>query len=189
MKRTKTGLVILIAVAFAAAGCTSGGPSQGDPGTASPPPPSDPAMPAVSNPKNLDAVADPCQLLTSEQLNQLGTGGEPSHRPSPWGQDTCTWDNRVLRVKLSPSTTMDHGLKSALRSVRKEAPDEQVDGYPMVTTQPLSTSCGIYVSATPQDTFVVDVDATESDRPEHRDTCAVAKRVASMVLSNLPAKN
>jgi hypothetical protein len=146
-------------------------------------------MPDVSNPKNLDAISDPCQLLTAEQLSQLGTGGQPSHRPSPWGQDTCTWDNNVLRVKVSPSTTLKHGLKSVLRTVNKTAPDEKVEGYPMVTAQPLGLSCGIYVSTTSEDTFAVDISATDSDRPEHQDTCAVAKQVASMVLSNLPAKN
>ncbi|WP_223839208.1 DUF3558 domain-containing protein [Saccharopolyspora pogona] len=153
--------------------------------------PSDPAMPQVANPKNLEAAGDPCQLLTTDQLAQLGTGGAPTHRPSAWGEDSCTWGANTdgLRVNLAPSTTLNQGLKSVLRTVHKTAPDEVVDGYPMVTSQALTYSCGIYVSTTPEDAFSVNVDRGDSDRPEHQDTCAVAKQVASMVLSNLPARN
>ncbi|PKW18480.1 DUF3558 domain-containing protein [Saccharopolyspora spinosa] len=191
--RTSPAFAAVAVVALGVVGCTQ--QTDGTPIETTAPisqaASNDPGMPQVANPKNLEAVSDPCQLLTADQLAQLGTGGKPTHRPSAWGEDTCTWGAKTdgLRVNLAPSTTLNRGLTSVLRTVHKTAPDEVIDGYPMVTSQPLTYSCGIYVSTTSEDVFSLNVDRGDSDRPEHQDTCAVAKQVASMVLSNLPAKN
>ncbi|MEV0701823.1 DUF3558 domain-containing protein [Saccharopolyspora sp. NPDC050389] len=183
---------MLCVTALAVAACSqpeSGTPSPTSavPATAS----QDPGRPMVRNPKNLEAVSDPCQLLKPGQLQQLGTSGANSHRPSAWGEDTCTWgvDTDGLQVHIAPSVTTNYGLSSVLQTTGKPAPDEDVDGYPMVTSDPATFTCGIYVAANSEDVFGVTVDRGDSDRPEHQDTCAVAKQVASMVLSNLPAKN
>ncbi|GAA0531225.1 hypothetical protein GCM10011581_27900 [Saccharopolyspora subtropica] len=148
-------------------------------------------MPRVEHPKDLEAVEDPCQLLRPDQLAQLGVVGEPIREQSPWGEALCVWGARTdgVRVNLAPVTTLNIGLRSVLRSVSKTAPDDNVDGYPVVVSQPLTYSCGIYVSTTPEDTFSLNVDRGDSDRVDQQDPCALAKQVASMVLSNIPDKN
>ncbi|MCI2416023.1 DUF3558 domain-containing protein [Saccharopolyspora sp. K220] len=178
--------------AVSVAACSQPEPGSPVPSDTEPATPSkDPGRPEVSNPKNLEAVSDPCRLLKSEQLQQLGTTGATSHRPSAWGEDTCTWgvDADGLQVYLAPAVTTNYGLSSVLRTTGKSAPDEDVGGYPMVTSDPATFTCGIYVAVNADDVFTVVTDRGDSERPEHQDTCAVAKQVASMVLSNLPAQN
>lgn len=166
------------------------GCSQAEPGTSAPAaPPKPPATkPQIANPKNLEAITDACQLLTPEQLGKLGTSTATEHRRSAWGEDSCTWgvDADGLQVNVAPSTKTKQGLTSVLKTVRKTAPDEQVDGYPMVTSDRATYTCGIYVQVNSDDTFAVETDKGSSGRPEHQDVCGVAKQVAGMVLTNLP---
>ncbi|MGP4014420.1 DUF3558 domain-containing protein [Saccharopolyspora sp. 5N708] len=193
MNRTRLALVTAVCITFLSIGACvqseSGSPLPvgTEPSTAS----KDVGRPEVSAPKNLEAVGDPCQLLRPEQLQQIGTTGATVHGPSAWGEDTCTWgvDADGLQINIAPAVTTNYGLARVLQTTGKPAPDENVEGYPGVIVDPAMFTCGIYVAVSAEDVFGVAADRGDSDRPEHQDPCAVAKQVASMVLSNLPAQS
>lgn len=76
-------LVGLILVALAAlAGCGHGSPSAGEP-----------RLPARPTDMRLDTI-DPCALLTSAQIRQLGVGaGKRRENTDELGSAGCLWDN------------------------------------------------------------------------------------------------
>ena len=186
--------VACLVLAVALAGCAS--PTAGQASRATNPSNSATAsaangdVPKVANPKNLKAIGDPCQLLTSQQLQELGAS-DPHMDKSLWGEQTCYWINDNLRVLLAPDTVQGHGL-AVVWAKNKDKPESErttVNGHPALRTDKLSMSCGLWVGVSDTQVLSVDVIVRRDVRPEYKDRCVFAEKVAGMVLSNLPAVN
>ncbi|MER7009875.1 DUF3558 family protein [Saccharopolyspora sp. NPDC000359] len=142
----------------------------------------------IEQPKNLKAISDPCQLLTQQQLQELGAGGEPKPGESQWKQSECTWQSQQLTVTVSPDTIQGQGLRYTAKIVADGEPTAEVSGYPAVHVGATSGSCGTYVGTSDTELFYVDFSVGTDGRsnPEFSDACAAADRIAGMVIENLP---
>ncbi|QIZ34289.1 DUF3558 domain-containing protein [Saccharopolyspora sp. ASAGF58] len=142
----------------------------------------------IDKPKNLKAVADPCQLLTSAQVQQL-KAGTPAPGQSEWGQTSCTWRNQELRIDISPDTVQGQGLRWMAKTAGDNGkPNANVNGYPGVRYGVSRGSCGTYVGTSDKDLFLVyfQTGSEGSRNPEYADPCAMSDKIAGMVLENLP---
>ncbi|MER7077653.1 DUF3558 domain-containing protein [Saccharopolyspora kobensis] len=181
---TATGLLFL-----SLAGCGSATSGQPVPSTAGQTTTVDDPF-KVDNPRNLAAISDPCQLLSPEQLQQLGATSPVPDR-SPWGQGTCRWNNEQLSLNLAPDTVQRQGLKYTAKIFGDEQgnPTAEIDGYPAVHAGVSDLACTTAVGVSETEMFNVQFTAGSEGRnnPEFSDPCAVSDRVAGMVLANLPA--
>nr|BFF04363.1 hypothetical protein GCM10020241_60380 [Streptoalloteichus tenebrarius] len=145
-------------------------------------------VPRVANPKNLKDVADPCQLITSQQLQELGAS-DPRPGKTESGVPKCNWKNDNLAMTLT--TYGAQGLDSvyAQRNRFGNSQETTVSGYPGLRIASFSMSCGVYVGVAETQVFLADVTVRRDVRPEYKDRCVFAEKVAGMVLSNLPAVN
>lgn len=172
------------------AGCSSTTPGEPEPTSAgeSTSAASDPFH--IDRPKNLKAISDPCQLLTPQQLQELGAATSGQHEQSQWGQPGCLWRNQNLSVNVAPDTVQRQGLRYTAKIVGDDNgnPTAAVDGYPALHYGATSGSCGTYVGTSDQELFFVSFQRGSEGRnnPEYADPCRVADRVAGMVISNLP---
>ncbi|MCP2262473.1 Protein of unknown function (DUF3558) [Streptoalloteichus tenebrarius] len=143
--------------------------------------------PKVATPKNLKAIADPCQLLTPQQIQEIGAG-EPRQEKSQWGEAKCSWHNDNLVVSLAPDTTQGKGLSTvyANRDSLSNSEETTVGGYPGLRTGKISMACSVYVGVSDNQVFLGTVTVRRDAKPEYKDRCAFAEKVAGMVLSNLP---
>ncbi|GAA4860512.1 DUF3558 domain-containing protein [Saccharopolyspora rosea] len=180
-------------MAFGLASCTAS--VSGTPQPSSAPPPSLVPSPAgksdplhIEHPKKLAAFSDPCQLLSPEQLAQLNAG-QAAAAQSEWGQAACKWRNQLFTLKVSPDTLQQQGLRwVAMTAGAGGKPDVEVSGYPAVHYGISSGSCGTYVGTSDKELFLVyfQTGSEGQGKPEYADPCAVADRIAGMVLENLP---
>ncbi|MCP2259161.1 Protein of unknown function (DUF3558) [Streptoalloteichus tenebrarius] len=142
-------------------------------------------MPKVANPKNVGAVADPCQLVTPQQLQELGAS-EPRPDKTQAGGPACIWKNDNLRIRLVPYLNQGMGAVYANRVRFDNSAETVVSGYPGLRFNQVSLSCGVYVGVADNQVFSADVTVFREVRPEYKDRCVFAEKVAGMVLSNLP---
>ncbi|SHH01208.1 DUF3558 domain-containing protein [Streptoalloteichus hindustanus] len=188
------GLLIISTalIAQGVVGCTS--TTSGQAPTSSPPQSSVAAsttaavdvVPKVTKPKNLKAIADACQLLSPQQLQELGAS-QPRPDKSPWGEGTCTWRNDNLNVHLAPDTTQGKGLAIAYANRRNNSEATTVNGHPGLRSGKESMSCGLWIGASDTQALSISLTVLRDVKPEYKDRCAFAEKVAGMVLSNLPA--
>ncbi|MCP2259163.1 Protein of unknown function (DUF3558) [Streptoalloteichus tenebrarius] len=145
-------------------------------------------MPKVVNPKSLKSVTDPCQLITSQQLQELGAS-DPHPGKTESGGPKCNWKNDNLAMTLT--TYGAQGLDSvyAQRNRFGNSQETTVSGYPGLRIASFSMTCGVYVGLAETQVFLADVIVFREVRPEYKDRCMFAEKVAGMVLSNLPAAN
>jgi hypothetical protein len=172
--------------------CSSGG------GTSLPPPTTSStttaatsdssSAPQVSNPKNIKGT-DPCQLLTTTQLVELGGTATPKKDNSAWGAAECSWDNDNLGMTVAPETASGRGIAQTYsnRANFSSFQPSQVDGYPDVRTDLQSLSCVIFVGVSNTQALSVSYTRYGATGAEYMDPCGFAEKVAGMVLSNLPA--
>lgn len=142
----------------------------------------------IEQPRNLAAVSDPCQLLTSAQVQQL-SAGPTAPGQSEWGQASCTWRNQQLRIDLSPDTVQNQGLEYTAKIWSDDGkPTGQVGGYPLVHGGINDIRCSTTVGVSDTQTLTVHFTTGSEGRgnPEYADPCAVADKIAGMVLENLP---
>ncbi|MFB9428208.1 DUF3558 domain-containing protein [Streptoalloteichus tenebrarius] len=150
--------------------------------------PNNEGAPKVTNPKNLKAIADPCQLLTPQQLQELGASGQRSEK-SKWGEAACTWRNDNLSIHLAPDTTQGKGLSTVYANRNASSQEITVGGHPGMRTTKESLTCSIYVGVSDTQVFLTNVIVFKDVKPEYKDRCAFAEKVAGMVLTNLPPAN
>ncbi|MFB9428203.1 DUF3558 domain-containing protein [Streptoalloteichus tenebrarius] len=192
-RRFSAAVVFLSSVVMATAACTS--TTSGQPSTptsaeisaATSTAATDNGAPKVTSPKNLKAITDPCQLLTPQQLQELGASG-PRPDKSKWGEASCTWRNDNLNLNVAPDTTQGQGM-AAVYAHRKDFSNSEktsVNGHPGLRVEKFSKTCGLYVGTSDTQLLLVDVAVLRDVKPEYRDHCAFIEKVAGMVLSNLP---
>ncbi|PKW19245.1 DUF3558 domain-containing protein [Saccharopolyspora spinosa] len=144
----------------------------------------------IDKPKSLRAIADPCQLLTPAQLQHLNAG-TPESGQSQWGQAECTWRNQQLRINIAPDTVQGQGLRWMAKTAGdgNGNPNAEVNGYPAVHYGISSGSCGTYVGTSDKELFLVNFQTGSEGKgnPEYADPCAMADRIAGLVLENVPS--
>lgn len=184
---TRTTLIIATsAIALGLAGCAT-------PGTPDPAPSPETSTAAndpfhIEEPKNLAAVSDPCQLLSQNELQQINAGqAEPGQ--SEWGQAKCTWRNQQFSATVAPDTVQNSGLEYTAKVWGNDGkPSGEVDGYPLVHGGINEIRCSTTVGVSEKQTLTVHFTTGSEGRgnPEYADPCAVADKIAGMVLENLP---
>lgn len=185
MHPLRTTLATFASVAaLGLAGCSSSGSTE------TPPPDTSSAAPTsetssgveISNPRDLSSVKDACQLLKPAQAQQLGLGPPKPAEDSPWGESSCEWEQDRLSIKFKPDTVLGQNISEIAKNAQKSSPDEQVDGYPVVLSQPGSITCGINVGVAEEQNLGVfsTVPASSGKQP-----CEFAKQAAGMAISNL----
>ncbi|PKW19242.1 DUF3558 domain-containing protein [Saccharopolyspora spinosa] len=143
----------------------------------------------IEQPKNLAAVSDPCQFLTSTQVQQLRAGSaEPGQ--SEWGQGACKWRNQLFEVKISPDTVQGQGLRWMAKTAGDNGnPNANVSGYPAVHYGVSGGSCGTFVGTSDKELLLVNFQTGSDGRwnPEYADPCSMADKIAGLVLENVPS--
>lgn len=185
---TRTTLIIATsAIALGLAGCAT-------PGTPDPAPSPETSTAAndpfhIEKPKNLAAVSDPCQLLTSEQIQQVNAGPAEPDR-SEWGQSACRWSNQQFSTKVAPDTVQGIGIRWAAKIDGDDQgnPNARVSGYPAVHGGARELFCSTTVGVSDTQTLTVHFTTGSEGRanPEYADPCGMADKIAGMVLENLP---
>ncbi|MFB9428202.1 DUF3558 domain-containing protein [Streptoalloteichus tenebrarius] len=148
----------------------------------------DNGAPKVATPKNLKAIADPCQLLAPQQLQELGASN-PSTKQSPWGEKYCDWLNDNLGVAVAPDTTQGRGLANLYANRKADSEETTIHGHPGLRYNKAGMSCALGVGVSDTQAFTVSLTVRRDAKPEYKDRCAFAEKVAGMVLSNLPPAN
>lgn len=186
MRRVALFLVCLV---LAVAGCGGLRPT----GTPAPPPadefPTDvPQELRVKSPKDARDVA-PCDLLTPAQLTTLKLDPATA-RPDVRGLgESCTWfsADRSAYAGLGISTHPDAGKLPAFWRLFHDDPAFEfleVAGHPALRADELpDRQCTLSVGIADLQNLSVDAYFDLKPRP---DPCAPARRMAEMVLSNLP---
>jgi len=148
--------------------------------------------PSVPTPKDARGV-EQCDALTAEQVSALG--GDPAsveHQEDEFGVagPACRWDAPETAWSLSIGINTDPtvgGLETVYKNQQRGAfvifEPFEIDGHPAVRAQQdTSPDCGIAIGLA--DTQLVNIDMTRRD--ESVDTCEIARRAGSALLSNLP---
>ncbi|QIZ34296.1 DUF3558 domain-containing protein [Saccharopolyspora sp. ASAGF58] len=143
----------------------------------------------IEQPKNLAAVSEPCQLLTSAQAQQLGAGS-PEPDSSEWGQGACKWRNQQFSTKVAPDTAQGQGLRWAAKIDGDDQgnPNVRVNGYPAVHGGISGIRCSTTVGVSDTQALMVHFTTGSEGRgnPEYTDPCAMSDKIAGMVLENIP---
>ncbi|MDR7301501.1 DUF3558 domain-containing protein [Haloactinomyces albus] len=142
----------------------------------------------IKDPKNIEAVTDRCQLLTTEQLAQLGARSRPSQDTAPWGEPTCKWSSDQVQVTLAANTVSGGGF-SRIRGNKDEYANYKettVSGYPAARVNFSSLTCGVFIGISKEDTFSASVTIYNTNEPQHSDPCVFAEKVATEALTNIP---
>jgi hypothetical protein len=188
---------VRLVLALALAGCTttSGTASQSPPGeplatgTAPAPGTSTASLaPRVLAPRDARGVAV-CDLLTPEQ--QAAVEIEPATRTTalPGAAPRCQWRTRGHSGVLTVTSATDFpigGLEGLylVRGTYDVFEPDDLDGYPIVRAdlEPGDTDCTIYVGVAEDQLVWAAAGFPFGDRS----ACAVARQMASYMISNLP---
>lgn len=189
------------AVVAGAAGVLLAGCSAETSGTPAPTSaPSEPGAPSASGGVAPDVrtplqpgryLQQPCALLTSDQVNQLGVaddnGGDDS-RSDPAGAQ-CGWTEAGTGLGVVWESTNRGGLDDiyAQRDYLEYFEPTQVQGFPAVFASALDSrstgDCVLHVGVNAQDVFFVKFKAP--DPPLQDRSCQQARRAAGWVLDTL----
>ncbi|SHE54207.1 Protein of unknown function [Streptoalloteichus hindustanus] len=130
---------------------------------------------------------DPCQLLTPNQLRELGAAQSGKPDQAPWGETLCTWSD-AIRVTVAPDTKRRGLTEVYLRkSSYNNFEASTVAGYPAVRADFGEIRCNVNVGVAEDQLLLVQYANNVSRKVEHKDTCAFGERIAAEVLKNLPA--
>lgn len=189
MHTPRSALVAASGLLFLLAGCVSATPGQPVPSSVGQTTSVQDDPFRIDKPKRLNAISDPCQLLAPEQLSELGASS-PAPGRTPWGQQSCRWNNDQLSLNIAPDTVQRQGLKYTAKIFGDERgnPTAEIEGYPAVHAGVNDLACTTAVGVSETEMFNVQFTAGSEGRhnPAFSDPCAVADRIASMVLANLP---
>lgn len=191
--------VASLAVAPATAGCMTATEGHGAPAEPAPtssaaplePVPTSSAKPLVDtpqvqNPKDVRTVAT-CDLLTPSQLTGLGLKPETARPTTSGTARICTWTSTVAgeAAGVTLATNLAIGALENLYVVRNTfqvfEPGE-VTGHPSVRADN-GNGCTLYVAIADDQLMSAD---GHLGGPPLPDPCARSRRMAELVLSNLP---
>lgn len=183
--------ILITASAFSIIGLAACSPAQTDtpesPETQHSTSETNPA-PAVDKPKNLAAITDACQLLTTQQLTQLGAQATPKPSETAYGESKCKWSNGDLAATVALNATTDTGPEQIfeMEEITDNFTRTEVDGYPAARVDEQSDLCRVEVGVSDTTSFSVNYYKYSGDSPEMQDPCGYAEKIASEVLKNIP---
>ena len=145
--------------------------------------------PPVPHPK--DACGIPaCELLTPEQLTQLGVSPATATEESSSGLTTCSWESPDKHLDLSVTPDANRPQAGGLNDTYLKRSDfevfepTEVAGHPAVRADYADVGdCPLYVGVADTQAMIVAVDGFMA---ESTDTCPIAREATAMILSNLP---
>jgi len=136
-------------------------------------------------------ASNPCGLLKTDQLAQLGTFKAPETSDNPLG-NKCRWAAQdVLKgaaysvIVGTKGQTFDEVAKNS-QGVKVYRPTS-VGGYQAVSSDATDGkgNCTTAVGTSSKDVFVVQISIENESTPEHADSCAATEKVAALVVQNL----
>jgi hypothetical protein len=181
-------LAVSISLTLALAACSSSpsGSQSGAPVRAAPTPAfTEPAVPTVDRPLNLHGIAA-CAVLSPEKLRAMDLVPATAVNESNANASGCSWasDDDSFNATVALSEIRDLRLFYRMRDTFNFFEPEVVDGYPAVRVSDVdSGSCLILVGNANDQSFSVQAGGLGGLQ---RDWCALARRVASAVLTSLP---
>lgn len=189
MLRRASVLTASLLMLTAASACSLGQSDAGKQPTSPPSQPADPAL-QVSNPKNLTGVTDSCQLLTPQQLTELGAA-DPEIEPyvnEQYKEPSCDISSDAFDITVDINT--EHGGMTAAHA-RKDnfenfAPTE-VGEYPAVQVNFQGTVCTVATGISDDQSVEVFYAKNSGGTPEMDDPCGYAKKISAEAIKNIPA--
>ena len=170
--------------------CSQPGPDTGE---AAPPteaaPSSTPTGRPVDKPLDLKAVADPCQLLTPEQLASFGLDDvEPVIETLPWDEKACTWDSSDIGITFDPNTVTGGGISRIQENQDNfdNYAETTVAGYPGAQVNANELLCAVTIGTSGNDTLTADVGYYSTIEAAPGDPCDLAKRAITEAVKNVP---
>ncbi|MEV5540826.1 DUF3558 domain-containing protein [Saccharopolyspora shandongensis] len=148
------------------------------------------AAPKVENPKNLKAITDACQLLTDQQVKDLGGVSErrpPEKSTNSYGESRCQWATDAFTAAASINTK--HG---GLAKIQQNAENRQnykltqLAGYQGARVDEQSDLCRIELAVADDQSLEVNYFKNAGGTPEMNDPCGYAEKITSEVLKNIP---
>lgn len=143
----------------------------------------------IPNPRDLSVVAaEPCALLTPQQLNSISTGLQGTPGTTSFGGPECVWRNQKVSIRAAADVTTGQGIDVKLKQPGVER--VEVAGYPAGQygdTDP--SNCAVSVGVAPDAELIMDFINNASDKPEHQQACEYVNTLAAMAIENLPPKN
>lgn len=176
-------LILLTTAAIAVSGCSPELPAAS-------PPAVETTSPHVASLDLGKFAADPCQLLTIDQLNTKDDFNAPKPYEGPLGP-TCIWetkDSKRPNYKVALTTK-----GKTLASLKEKAKSHKTFRETTVAGRPAFTSdfgdgkgtCTTTVGTSSQDAVVVSMGSEFPSNPEYPIACDISERVAAIVIEKL----
>ncbi|MFC4945464.1 DUF3558 domain-containing protein [Pseudonocardia sp. GCM10023141] len=144
--------------------------------------------PSVQSPLDARGLA-PCDLLTSAQATELDLLPETAKAGIAGPAKTCTWDSRIgggaagLQMRTESELPVLDGIHLLKEALVVFEPTE-VAGHPAIHGDyTVDGACTIYTAIADYQILTTDGDLSGHTRP---DKCAPSRRMAELILSNLP---
>lgn len=177
-----TAAVLAVVGVSACSSTTSGAPET----TTQAPTSSNTAAPQLENPKNVKAVTDVCQILTPQQLTQLGAATSGEKETTMYGEPKCTWTNDNFSATVALNTTTGFGPAKIREKGRAKNTLTQVSGYPAMHVDAQSSLCRVEVGLNKGQSIAVNYAVNSGDAPAMQDPCAYAEKIAAAAIENIP---
>lgn len=187
MRRCASITAVALFAVLGASACSPGGSQTPPSSTTESPTTTAPSAPKVEKPKNLKGISNACQLLTSEQLSQLGGGGQPEEDTSAYGETQCYWSGDAFAVGVSINTTSGGPARIyQAGGTRDNFAPTTVDGYPGARVDKQDILCRIELGVAETQSVEVNYTKHSGGSPEMNDPCGFAEKITSEVLKNIP---
>ncbi|MGW1677668.1 DUF3558 domain-containing protein [Saccharopolyspora sp. NPDC002376] len=187
MRRSASITAVSVFAVLGISACSPGGSTPAPSSTAETPSATAPSAPKVDKPKNLKSVTNACDLLTSDQLSQLGGDGKPEEDTSAYGETQCYWSGDAFAVGVSVNTTSGGPAKiQEAGSSRDNFEPTTVDGYPGARVDKQDILCRIELGVADDQSVEINYTKHSGGSPEMDDPCGFAEKITSQVLKNIP---
>lgn len=148
-------------------------------------------LPPVDNPRDIESFVDrPCDLLKPEQAAEFAIDQPPRELPDVFGGVDCEWRSSTAHVWVYISTSTEELTLEQVYSGRDSLPYLEVTelgGHPAVVsrTQDDLPVCDVDIKLAERQSVTVSYDSIAFNDTPHQG-CVVGKRVAQVVLENVP---
>lgn len=194
MKSTALILLTTVVLAGTVAACSGKDPGRPTPETTSGATETTSTSKKPASGPDLDLskfAGDPCKLLKSDQLAQLGDFDPAKQRSNSLGPG-CTWDPKDVTKGASYEITLStkgNNLESMMKNAKTEPvfKETTVAGYPAFSSDGTNGkgNCGTYVGTSDKEAIVVQISLEDKTAPEYQDSCSATEKVAALVIQNL----
>lgn len=151
----------------------------------------DSPIPRVEKPRKIDAIAaQPCALLNPQQAAGFGLDLPPRQLAGRLGNVECEWRSSGTDVWVYISTFTDRLTLEEVYDRREILPYfemTEIGGYPAIVSRTEATLpvCDIDIKPAERQSVTVSYDSTAFNKTPQQG-CVVGRRVAEVVLKNLP---